>query len=394
MKTCNITLIYPHYCEETEKIFNSNTSLSVFITKSLKYMSHKMYYDKYVKGDMKCYFCKNQGKFISITKGYRDLCDNIDCIKKSRSSSTIECIMYHYNCTIDEAENILQTKRQKTSNTCKITSAQNTLKNPNYLKQNSSRCIEFWIKKGYNEEEANQKLKTQQKNIAIKGNIKKQEKLKQDPKIYNGINTNQLEFWIKKGYTEKESKVKVTERQTTFSLSICIEKHGVEEGTKIWQTRQDKWQSNLNSKTDKEKLEINLKKMANYSGYSKISQELFWKVLENFNENNVIFQELSKKEIVIYNKDTKSIYKLDYVDFTNKKVIEFNGDYWHCNPQLYNETYYHQVKKKYSKDIWEYDNAKNNYIKNKGYDLLIIWESDYRADKTKVINECINFIKN
>ena len=38
-------------------------------------------------------------------------------------------------------------------------------------------------------------------------------------------------------------------------------------------------------------------------------------------------------EIEIGNK--KKIAKLDYE--LNRKVIEFNGDYWHANPKLYDE---------------------------------------------------------
>jgi G:T-mismatch repair DNA endonuclease (very short patch repair protein) len=69
-------------------------------------------------------------------------------------------------------------------------------------------------------------------------------------------------------------------------------------------------------------------------------------------------------------------------------IIEFNGDYWHCNPKKYNPDYYHQVKQKTAKELWEYDKNKIDLIKEKGYNLEVVWESDYKSDKT-IINKII-----
>lgn len=45
-------------------------------------------------------------------------------------------------------------------------------------------------------------------------------------------NTNQVKYWVNKGYSEDEAKQKVSERQRTFTLEKCIEKYGEEEGTR------------------------------------------------------------------------------------------------------------------------------------------------------------------
>lgn len=82
------------------------------------------------------------------------------------------------------------------------------------------------------------------------------------------------------------------------------------------------------------------------------------------------------------------------MDFTyNNKVIEFNGDYYHCNPKLYNSNFYNGVRKQYANEIWEYDNNKKNSIVNSGYSLLIIWEDEYNKDSDIVIKKCIEFIQ-
>lgn len=73
----------------------------------------------------------------------------------------------------------------------------------------------------------------------------------------NGNNNTTLIYYIKQGYTEDEARVKLKERQTTFSLEKCIEKYGLEEGTRIFNERQEKWQSTLKSKDPEEIKRIN-----------------------------------------------------------------------------------------------------------------------------------------
>ena len=47
----------------------------------------------------------------------------------------------------------------------------------------------------------------------------------------NRLSETQLDYWIeKKGYNEEEAKIKLSERQSTFSLEKCISKYGEEEG--------------------------------------------------------------------------------------------------------------------------------------------------------------------
>ena len=52
-------------------------------------------------------------------------------------------------------------------------------------------------------------------------------------------------------------------------------------------------------------------------------------------------------------------------------VIEYNGDYWHCNPKKYKPDYFNQKKQKTAKELWEYDKNKIDLIREKGYNLEI-----------------------
>jgi len=45
-------------------------------------------------------------------------------------------------------------------------------------------------------------------------------------------------------------------------------------------------------------------------------------------------------------------------------------------------------------DKWKNDKERINIIKNNGYDVLIIWENDYKNDKEKITEMCKKWIKN
>ena len=378
----------PYICKDSGKQYNTWTGLSLYVTNKLK-ITHKDFYDNIFNGKkIKCHFCKNDGRFISIKNGYSNLCKNKECIKKSRQTFTIDGIMYYKSCTKKEAKKILQEKIKENQYKNKKHSDKYTEKE---LKENSNRCIDFWLKKGYNEEDAKEKVSTYQKNNAKNHSFK----LKNDDfylKEFKQKLKTCIEYWLKKGYNTDEAKQKLKERQTTFSKEICIEKYGEVEGLKRWQERQDLWLTTMNNKSDEEKALINKKRLHNFSGYSKVSQEIFWKLYNRFKNNDIYFEELNR-EFILYNTELKKHYKPDYIDFTNKKIIEYNGDYWHCNPKTYESNYYHKLKKEYAKDIWKYDNIKINYFKKLGYDVLIIWEKDFKQNSDNIIKQCIEFIK-
>jgi G:T-mismatch repair DNA endonuclease (very short patch repair protein) len=58
-----------------------------------------------------------------------------------------------------------------------------------------------------------------------------------------------------------------------------------------------------------------------------------------------------------------------------KTVVEMYGDYWHCNPVLFDESYYHSFIKMSAKDIWTKDKIREDKITDNNYRLIIIWEN-------------------
>lgn len=198
--------------------------------------------------------------------------------------------------------------------------------------------------------------------------------------------TNQLEYWLNKGYNEEESIKLLKDRQTTFSLNKCIEKFGEIEGNIIFNKRQDKW---LDSLLNNGKLNI---------GYSEISQVLFDSIKKLLPNNNFYYGSYNNELRLKYNNSRTYLY--DFADINNKKIIEFHGDLFHGNPLKFKATDNPNPFKKNitAQEMWDKDKIKYDIAKNNGYDILIIWESEFKSKgtnkKEEVIQKCVNFINN
>ena len=59
--------------------------------------------------------------------------------------------------------------------------------------------------------------------------------------IKDRISDTTIQYYLNRGYSEEESKIMLSDRQRTFTLEKCIEKWGEEKGNFIWMERQRKW---------------------------------------------------------------------------------------------------------------------------------------------------------
>jgi flagellar motility protein MotE (MotC chaperone) len=98
-----------------------------------------------------------------------------------------------------------------------------------------------------------------------------------------------------------------------------------------------------------------------------------------------IIENLNFEVISSYRVDTK-ICDL-YIPELNL-IVEYNGDYWHCNPKKYDKDYFNQKKSMFAWELWEYDRLKLDLIRKKGYNIEVIWEFDFKSNKT-IIEEII-----
>lgn len=372
---------FPFTCPISNKVFKDGKTLSFHLSRNLK-IDHSEYYDRYINHrDISCFFCGGKGLFISVSKGYRNLCEDPECVKKSFRSHTIEGFMYRNQCAREEAEKLFESENQRQLNE-RIKSHDKLRKeDTNWDKKRSRNCKEFWIEKGYSEDESIEKTKEVMKEI----HQKTFQKFKENPEKYASKYDTKIEYYLSKGYSPEEGKKLLSERQKTFSLEKCIEKYGEEIGTEIFIQRQEKWQKSL-------KENGNMK-----FGYSEISQILFREILNYYHIDKIKDVFYWTKNNEFYIKSDKSIYLYDFTDLSKNKMIEYNGDQYHANPNIYNsDDYPHPYHKKvgYSaKDIWEKDKRKIDLAISKGFEVLTIWDSEYRKDKEGTLKKCLDFLK-
>lgn len=193
------------------------------------------------------------------------------------------------------------------------------------------------------------------------------EKFKTDKQENPEKYPNRIEYWIKKAKGDNVEAERLYKKWQTRDLSFFVDKYGKEEGIKRHRLKTAKW---VNS-------------MPRYN-YSKISQELFSKVLELYDTNHlhIYYATYDRENMVNYeNKEyrlsVENTYVMpDFIDLQKKKIIEFDGDYWHseavANP--------------------EREKLRNERIIKEGYEILHVSEYDYRQNKEKVIQECLDFL--
>ncbi len=132
--------------------------------------------------------------------------------------------------------------------------------------------------------------------------------------------------------------------------------------------------------------------------YSLISQELFDSIKGQFVDNKTYYPNGSGgKEYSVYDDINHRLYFYDYVDLTLNKCIEFHGDCFHGNPEMYkhDDTPNFYDRSITCQQMWDNDSTKINCLKRlRNIDTLVIWEKDYRYDKSEVVEKCINFLKN
>lgn len=183
------------------------------------------------------------------------------------------------------------------------------------------------------------------------------------------VTSTQLEYWLEK--TEgniEEAKKFLAERQRTFTLEKCIEKYGEEEGRKKWIARQEKWIKNYRKKS-----------------YSFISQELFWAIQERMRydpediafatfDSGVKTSNLENKEARLY-LDNRLVLP-DFILFKAKKIIEFDGVYYHRNTP--------ENRKR--------DKQRDKDLERNGYRVFHVNEKRYKENFSDILKKCIDFL--
>jgi hypothetical protein len=184
---------------------------------------------------------------------------------------------------------------------------------------------------------------------------------------------------LKYGEEEGSKKyIKYCERQAyTCSVEYFIEKYGETEGKEKW-----------------------LKSYGHLSRYSAISKKMFDELLElcSFPESykDEIYYAENEWNIFLNQKERRetrsSIIRPDFKMFN--KVIEFQGDNIHGNPKIFKSTdliTYANINIP-ALGKWFMDYVRNDIMYNRGFKVLVIWESDYKKNPASILDRCRIFL--
>jgi hypothetical protein len=181
--------------------------------------------------------------------------------------------------------------------------------------------------------------------------------------------TNTLEYFVEKyGYNKGKQEYDRICSEKSITLDNMIRIYGPEIGPT--------------------KYEAFITSTSQIKGYSKISQELFWEIENKITDYSYFAEKNNEFAFVHHN----GCYLFNFVIPTNKKIIEFNGDYWHANPAIYESSWVNKNSNLTAEEIWKYDRDKNRFAENMGYSVFVVWENDYRKNKDEIINKCLEFL--
>jgi len=93
-----------------------------------------------------------------------------------------------------------------------------------------------------------------------------------------------------------------------------------------------------------------------------------------------IKQEFRQQTIIINNKK----YIVDAYVAESNTIYEFNGDYWHGNPSLFEANEMNKRNNKTFGELYNKTLNRENLLKKSGYNVISIWEDDWLS--LKIIN--------
>ena len=115
---------------------------------------------------------------------------------------------------------------------------------------------------------------------------------------------------------------------------------------------------------------------------SKLEVELFDMLVQSGKFNTVERQTLHAANGKWYYPD---------ILINGKFIVEFYGDYYHANPEKYDDN--EQINKKgiTAKEVHDIDAARQKALEDIGYKYMVVWQSEWKADKNAVLKRIDDF---
>lgn len=265
------------------------------------------------------------------------------------------------------------------------------IKISNVQKQRSKRSVDYWVSRGFDEDQAKTQVKLFQSSNG-KQNVQKYSR--EERQIRTPFSKL---YWTNKGFTEHEASEIIQKNSDGTSLQYFQKRFGLDRGLELYSEM-------CNLRKRKYCLDAYISKYGEIQGKSLWSKkyknrhnskkacDFFDKLINTIGDRYKIYcAQTELGEYGVYDHNSHVYYFYDFVIPELKICVEFNGDYWHCNPKKYDALFEHRQSGLTAKEIWEKDKVKHDcLIKERGIDILVVWESDDLENKIKEIMEKIN----
>lgn len=238
---------------------------------------------------------------------------------------------------------------------------------------------------------------------------KMSEIMSQDDKVQKLLEVrsypSEVKHWLRKGYTEEEAREIISKRQAEVALK---------QNNPVTKRRQRERHSGQNNPMSLSSIssrcgvaEEDARKLTPCYGrrgkkhpmFGKHhTQEAVEKIAKNssrhFSQKSSAEREIYEKLISLgYNVSRNvgvSRYNCDIVFNSSPFIIEYFGDFWHCNPDKWDAQQLNPRIKMTAKERWELDRRKVESLEALGYKVLVVWESDWKKRQLSVIKEIID----
>lgn len=269
----------------------------------------------------------------------------------------------------------------------------------------------YWMARGYTEDEAWNIVCNNQHNRAGRARKVLEELKNTNFQAWAETRSTRPEYWIKKGYTNEEAEEIISERARTGTLEAFIKraKGDVEKGLENFRASQQRKVDTWNKRPLEEREAINasrglsrdkfiekhglkawydhLEKTKGLNGAagraSKMSLKLFLPLMDKIKNNFKIDESTiyigHEEKIEWYLKDSGRIYLYDFCIKNLKLIVEFHGECFHPNLTKIKEENYDKWQNPFGDNLYEClskDLLKKQIAIDHGFEIIEVYSSD------------------
>lgn len=237
---------------------------------------------------------------------------------------------------------------------------QEAMKRPevrNKLQNRLSRYqIEYWTQKGFSEEEARNKVS------------ELQSKTHENRDLDSYVSHWDVDYWTDRGYSEEEARDKISEIQAKNSA------------------KSSKFEGRAHTEESKKKISRSMRKHVMDVGKKKWAKHAFTDGFGSNLENEVVSWVESNLDPEVEQNVEVCGHIVDIISGDGSLVIEVFGDFWHCHESVFCDEDVHPVIDKTAEEIRGEDKRRISDLESGCDNVLVVWEHEWRNDKSDVIS--------